>query len=79
MVISYSQYRKDDVNTPVGVGIIKLSKNFKGQNKRLDVNCTDYRGLSFRVKYQMMLGSGFVCFPCGEILGKSQLGMNLRR
>lgn len=62
MVISYSQYRKDDVNTPVGVGVIKskISKNFKDQNKRLDFNCTDYRGLS--VKYQMILGLGFVFF-----------------
>ena len=62
MVISYSQYRKDDVNTPVGVGVIKskISKNFKDQNKRLDFNCTDYRGLSFGVKYQMILGLGFV-------------------
>lgn len=81
MVISYSQYRKDAVNTPVGVGISKskISKNFKGQNKRLNFNCTGYRGLSFGVKYQI-LGLGFVYFSShGEILGKTQLGLNLWR
>lgn len=63
MVISYSQYRKDDVNTPVGVGVViksKISKNFKEQNKRLNFNCTDYRGLSFGEVYQMILVLGSV-------------------
>lgn len=70
MVISYSQYRKDDVNTPVGVGVIKskISKNFKDQNKRVNFNCTGYRGLSFGVKYQMIIWFGSF-FPHEEILG----------
>lgn len=69
MVISYSQYRKDDVNTPVGVGIIKskISKNFKGQNKSINFNCTGYRELlSFVAKYQMILDSGFVFLLMGK-------------
>lgn len=80
MVISYSQHRKDDVNTPVGVGVInsKISKNFKDQNKRLNFNCTGYRGLSFGVTYQMIFGLDFL-FPHEDILGQSQLDLNLRR
>lgn len=64
MVISYSQYRKDDVNTPVGVGVIKskISENFKDQNKRIKFNCPGYRGLSFGVKYPMIIWFGFYFF-----------------